>query len=405
MLAHIYSGINHYSSNMGRGGHKIEQEDTCWESVWCDAPEAHRWGTGDERCVGVSPALQTAWGNHIWQVCTYQLGGRIELFSLLMRAGHCIIKEVGMIVSLYPLYISLIHPVNFQNNQVSCSYRSGKTYSFAQDQKSMTASCQGDKGGLEEGSGHWEVIHLLWKAVGPLWVKACQNVLGNMRLPRPYKRMVCAHPCSAGRSCPWGLPWDGCAWGSLKSCTEKTKCRRDQNLFPQKGWGGGRTKKEKQFLTQLSSSCCNNVFCIASKINPNCHHKHTPLRKSAFTAGFKHLPDFCSAELIPALNLGVTVTHRPVCGTGPRSVPSHPPGLCVQLLPLQPPIFLTQALNIQKKKSVGRTPFTIINTNCGASVNLGQCITLRAHYKFIRITAWRNFFSLASAAFSYATDL
>lgn len=41
-------------------------------------------------------------------------------------------------------------------------------YSFAQNQKSMNASCQGDKGGLEEGSGHWEVIHLLRKAVGQL---------------------------------------------------------------------------------------------------------------------------------------------------------------------------------------------------------------------------------------------
>lgn len=43
-----------YSSNMSRGGHKIEQEDTSWESVWCDAPKAHRWGTGDERCGGES---------------------------------------------------------------------------------------------------------------------------------------------------------------------------------------------------------------------------------------------------------------------------------------------------------------------------------------------------------------
>lgn len=65
---------------------------------------------------------------------------------------------------------------------------------------------------------------------------------------------------------------------------------------------------------QLSSSCHNNVFHIASKTNPNDHHKHTPLRKSALTAGFKYSPGFCSAEIIPALNPGITVRHHPVCG-------------------------------------------------------------------------------------------
>ena len=84
------------------------------------------------------------------------------------------------------------------------------------------------------------------------------------------------------------------------------------------------------------------------------------------------------------------------------------PGMCVRLLPLlsyslQPVI--NPPHNILKSKTVGRIPFIIINKNSSVFVNLGQCVRLRVHYKFIRITAWRKFYSLASAAFSHAADL
>lgn len=67
--------------------------------------------------------------------------------------------------------------------------------------------------------------------------------------------------------------------------------------------------------------------------------------------------------------------------------------------------FHTATQHLRKNKTAGRIPFIIINRNRSAFVNLGQYITLRVHYKFIRITAWRKFYSLAPAAFSHATDL
>lgn len=90
--------------------------------------------------------------------------------------------------------------------------------------------------------------------------------------------------------------------------------QRSKSISPVRLQEEKKNKKEKQFSMQLSSSCHNNVFHVASKTNPNDHHKHTPLRKSALTAGFKYSPGFCSAEIIPALNPRITVRHHPVCG-------------------------------------------------------------------------------------------
>lgn len=174
-------------------------------------------GGGDKQCQCASCLTDAVQESNIWQVFKYQLGGRIELSSLFTwEASYHIMKEMGMIfqplltiLTIFPLFTPCKH--FYFKKHASHSYESAKIYSFSQT--NMTASCQGNKGGLEEDSGHWEGMHLLWKAVGQCWGKACQNALEKLKWPDHYKRSVRVLPSSFGRSCSWVQSCDGWARG------------------------------------------------------------------------------------------------------------------------------------------------------------------------------------------------
>lgn len=97
--------------------------------------------------------------------------------------------------------------------------------------------------------------------------KSLPKCTGKIKWPDHYKRLVCAVPSHFSRSCLWVLSCDGWTSGMLKTCIQKTKPRTDLTLFALPGYRREKQNKtmRSSFSMQLSSSCCNNIFHVASK--------------------------------------------------------------------------------------------------------------------------------------------
>lgn len=202
---------------MGRCGHKIECEWTCGETVSDEMPQKQagrrgRWGwtvptciLPYRRCPGKQylTSVQVPIRRENWALISFHMRGIISHHE---RNGD---DFSAFTHYTFPLFTPFKH--FYFKKQASHSYESAKIYSFSQT--NMTASCQGNKGGLEEDSGHWEGMHLLWKAVGQCWGKACQNAMEKLKWPDHYKRSVRVLPSSFGRSCSWVQSCDGWARG------------------------------------------------------------------------------------------------------------------------------------------------------------------------------------------------
>lgn len=94
---------------------------------------------------------------------------------------------------------------------------------------------------------------------------------------------------------------------------ENQTLHRSNSISPVSLQEGEKKKRRSSFQHNCLLPAVTTSFMLPTKqiqmITTN-----TPLRKSAFTAGFKHLLGFYSAEIIPASNPGITVRHHPVCG-------------------------------------------------------------------------------------------
>lgn len=153
------------------------------------------------------------------------------LLVFTWEASYHIMKEVGRIVSLYSLYISLIHSAFLKKNKSPTVMNLLKHIAFHKNRQIWLQTVKVTKKawiGLRSLGKH----HLLWKALGSCWGKVCQNALEKIKWPNHYKRSVCAIPSHLSMSCSWVLPCGGWTWGILKNCIQKTKPCTDLTLFP-----------------------------------------------------------------------------------------------------------------------------------------------------------------------------
>lgn len=142
---------------MGRGGHKIKREQTCWRQCLILRPKRRQKGTGDKQCRAESPSSTFCLEKQ--QLSSGQVPIKKYNCALMIFTQEAFIshhERSGGIVSLIYNIFSLFTLLFKKTPQVSHIYESAKTHGISQNQTNMTTNSQGKKECLDKDAGHWE---------------------------------------------------------------------------------------------------------------------------------------------------------------------------------------------------------------------------------------------------------